>query len=231
MKIALCLLTYNEVECLKIIFPKIGAPSSTAGFDSIHAVDGGSTDGSLDFFRTHGVQPLIQKEKGRGKAIMLAIENIQADAIIFFSPDGNENVLDLKRFREFFNADADLIIASRMVPNGFNEEDIHWWRPRKWTNLGFNFLANVFFNRSEGYITDSINGYRAIRCKAAETLRLTAADYTIEYQMTIQAMKKNLKIVEFPTHEGQRVAGKSRVLSFPAGMRFVKRFALEAICK
>ncbi len=40
MKIALCLLTYNEVECQKIIFPEIGSPNSAAGFASSHAVDG-----------------------------------------------------------------------------------------------------------------------------------------------------------------------------------------------
>lgn len=231
MKIALCLLTYNEIECLKIIFPRIGSPGPAAGYDSIHAVDGGSTDGTVEFFLSQGVQPLIQQEKGRGAAIKLAIENISADAIIFFSPDGNENTTDLNRFSELIKVGADLVIASRMMPESFNEEDIHWWRPRKWTNLCLNFLANIFFYRSAGYITDSINGYRAIRCGAARALNLTASDYTIEYQMTIQAMKKDLKIVEFPTHEGQRIAGKSGVSSLPAGLRFVKRLLLELLRK
>lgn len=231
MKIALCLLTYNEIDCLKIIFPKIGSPGAAAGYDSIHAVDGGSTDGSVEFFRSHGIQPLIQIKKGRGEAIKLALSTIHADGIIFFSPDGNENAPDLKRFAEFMKAGADLVIASRMMTTSFNEEDIHWWRPRKWTNLCFNFLANVCFHKKGSYVTDSINGYRAIRLKAAEILSLTATDYTIEYQMTIQAMKKNLKIVEFPTHEGQRVAGKSRVQSLPAGLRFVKRFLLEVFSR
>lgn len=231
MKIALCILAYNEIDCLKIILPKLSQPGPSTGYHSIHAVDGGSTDGSLEFFRHNGIEPLIQANKGRGEAIKLAFKVIHTDAIIFFSPDGNENPEDLNRFSEYLIDGADLVIASRMMATSFNEEDIHWWRPRKWANLCFNFLANTFFGSRHYFVSDSINGYRAIRRDAAGHLNLTASDYTIEYQMTIQSMKNKLKIAEFPTREGQRVAGNSQVLSLQAGLRFTKRLFQELLSK
>jgi glycosyltransferase involved in cell wall biosynthesis len=227
MKLTLCLLTYNERSCLEVIFPSIPKPSPGAGFDELVAIDGGSTDGTLEYYREHGVQVIGQSRRGRGDAFLLAFERIQSDGYIFFSPDGNEDVRDLEKFRPALEKGADLVIASRMMPGARNEEDEHLFRPRKWANNGLNWLANAFFRKSGPYITDSINGYRAITRQAAHRLRLEALDYTIEYQMTIRALKSNLKILEFPTLEGTRVAGVSGAPSFPTGLRFLKRLWAE----
>ena len=108
-----------------------------------------------------------------------------------------------------------------------NEEDDQVLRARKWANKAFNALANLLFRRSGPYITDSINGYRAITHVAAEKLQLDASDYTIEYQMTIRALNAGLNIVEFPTIEGNRVAGVTGATSIPTGIRFIRRLWLE----
>jgi glycosyltransferase involved in cell wall biosynthesis len=229
MKIALCLLTRNEKVCLEVIYPQIPKPGPDAGFDAIYAIDGGSTDGTIEFFKQVGVPVLGQSKRGRGEAFLLAFQNIQADAYLFFSPDGNEAINDLKKFKPLLAQGNDLVIASRMMKGAFNEEDIHWFRPRKWANNFFNLLANFFFRKGQLFISDSINGYRAITAAAAKKLQLSASDYTIEYQMTMRALKHGLKIAEFPTHEGQRVAGETGAQSIPTGLRFVGRFFKELL--
>ena len=98
MKIALCLLTRNERECLETVFPLIPPPGD--GFDTLYAIDGGSTDGMVEFFREKGVACISQKNRGRGDAMMTAFAEIEADAYIFFSPDGNEDPKDLGVFRK-----------------------------------------------------------------------------------------------------------------------------------
>jgi hypothetical protein len=45
--------------------------------------------------------------------------------------------------------------------------------------------------------------------------------------MTIRALKHKLKVVEFPTVEGQRVAGNTGAPSIPTGLRFLKRLWIE----
>ena len=191
------------------------------------AIDGGSTDGTLEFYRDHGIRVLGQSRRGRGEAFLMAFRELQTDACLFFSPDGNEAVADLGRFRVHLEKGADLVIASRMMKGAVNEEDGHILRFRKWANNGFNLMANLLFRKSGAYVTDSINGYRAITLNAARTLQLDAPDYTIEYQMTMRALKHGLKVVEFPTIEGQRVAGESGAPSVSTGLRFVRRIWRE----
>ena len=227
MRVVLCLLTYNERPCLERIFPLIPSPSPQSGFDEMVAIDGGSTDGTIEYYSGRHVPVIGQSRKGRGDAFLLAFERVDADAYIFFSPDGNEEITDLSKFKFLLQEGADLVIASRMMPGALNEEDDRLIKPRKWANNALNLLANTLFRKAGPFVTDSINGYRAITRDAARELRLDALDYTIEYQMTIRALKKRMTIVEFPTREGPRVAGVSGAPSFPTGLRFLKRLWAE----
>ena len=227
MHITLCILTRNELPCVEIVFPQLPTPGPEAGFDDIVVIDGNSTDGTVEYFQTRNIPVLKQRKLGRGGAFLDAFETLKSDGFIFFSPDGNEDPKDLPRFRQSFADGADLVIASRMMKGAVNEEDIHWFKPRKWANIGFNVLANLAFRRRGGYVWDTINGYRAITAQAAARLKLDAADYTIEYQMTMRALKHGLNIVEFPTIEHQRVAGGTQAHSIPTGLRFIRAFWRE----
>lgn len=229
MKIALCILTLNESECLKLNIDDIQTAFLNSKIDFLYAIDGGSTDGTIEIFKSRSIDTLHQTQSGRGEAFKLAFANIDADAFIFFSPDGNEDLADLIHIKNKIIDGFDLVIASRMLAGSVNEEDSLTFKPRKWTNLGFNYIANKLFNKRSYFVTDSINGYRAITKIAATKLNLTASDYTIEYQMTIQAFKKQLQISEIVTHERPRLAGSSQVRSLPAGLRFLKRLLLEII--
>lgn len=226
MKLALCILTYNEVDCVNKIIPTL----DTTEFDDVFAVDGGSTDGTLDIYKKYGIRVVPQISRGRGEAFRLAEKSTDADAIVYFSPDGNENPEDFIKFHSLLEAGNDIVIASRMMKGAFNEEDVFWWRPRKWVNNIFNLAANLFWNRSDTFITDSINGFRAIRRGlVGDVLRQDAMGYAIEYQNTIRVFKRDIKIAEFPTHEGQRVAGGTKAHSFQTGMVFLKCLAKEIL--
>lgn len=222
MKIALIILTLNEYDCLTKIFPRVVEPQNQTAFDGIYAIDGGSTDGTIEYYQRHAIPIVAQSRRGRGAAFHLALEKIDADAYIFFSPDGNEDPNDLLKFRFYLEKGADIVIASRMMKGAKNEEDDSFFKFRKWVNNAFNLLVNIFFRRSGKYVTDSINGYRAITKSAMQKLTLDAMDYTIEFQMTIRAFKQKLNIVEFPTCEFPRVSGETKAPSFSTGIRFIK---------
>lgn len=223
MKISLVILTLNEIEGVKAMFPKI--PFNE--IDEVFVVDGGSTDGTREFFESQGIRIVPQKSKGRGEAFRIAMENIIGDAVIFFSPDGNENPLDFSKFRKFLSEGYDIVVGSRMMRGAVNEEDIYWWRPRKWANQLFTLAVNLIWNTKfligkNNYITDTINGYRAITKDAWNKIRLDGPGFTVEYQMSIRALKLGLKIAEFTTIEGQRIGGKSGSESISTGIEFLK---------
>ncbi len=223
-KFILVLLTLNEIDGLNAIFHKIPLKE----VDEIFAVDGGSTDGTLEFYKEHKIKVVKQKSRGRGEAFRIAMKEANDDdVLIFFSPDGNEDTKDIPKFKKYFEKDYDIVIASRMMKKSHNEEDDQTFKWRKWANNAFNLMANVAFRKKGPYITDSINGYRAISKKVFEKIKPSSDGYTIEYEMTIKGLKNRLKIGEFPTHEYERVGGESYAKSIPTGIKFLKLFFKE----
>ncbi len=231
MKTSLCILTKNELPCLEVVLPDVINACKKYNIEYIYAIDGGSIDGTVEFFKKNNIKVLSQKNRGRGDAFHLAFKEINSDLYIFYSPDGNEDINDVYKFVEYVNQGADIVIASRMMKDSYNEEDENLLRLRKWANNIFNIMANIAFRRSGKYITDSINGYRAITKDAVRSLKLDAIDYTIEYQMTMRAFKKRLNIVEFPTIEGKRLFGETQAKSIPTGLKFLKCFFRELFIK
>ena len=228
MKPVLCLLVLNEYECLKKIIPKLLRKKNKLNISRIYAIDGGSTDGSIEYFKKKNINIIGQSIKGRGSAFKIAFKKIKAEKFIFFSPDGNEDIDDIKKFENYFKKNYELIIASRMMKGAVNEEDNQIIKLRKWANNFFNLIANISFNNNK-YITDSINGFRGITLKAFKKMNITADDFTVEYQITIRAMKKKMNIIEFPTTEHERIFGTTKAKSIPTGLKFIKRYLSELI--
>ncbi len=219
----LVLLTFNEIEALPKIFDRI--PLSAA--DEVIAIDGGSKDGTVDFLRSKGVKVITQPRRGRGVAFRLALEATDAEIICYYSPDGNEDPQDIPRIFEKIEKDgSDLVVASRMMAGAVNEEDGHWFRPRKWVNQLFTLAINLLWNRGP-YVEDTINGFRAVRADSLRRCRCDADGFPIEFQMSIRMMKLGLVIGEMATHEYPRLGGHSTAESWPTGVVFVKTLLRE----
>ena len=225
MRIGLAILNRNEEEALPTILPTI--PRNEV--DLLFCVDGDSTDRSLEILAEHEIDVLGQTSPGRGEAFRLAFEHARGkvDALILYSPDGNEDAADIPKFRPLLEQGSDVVIASRMMPGAHNEEDDQVLRLRKWANLVFDWLAYLTWGRSQQRITDAINGYRAITLDAWELLAPDGPGYTIEYQTSIRAYKHGATVSEFPTHEGPRIGGESEAKSIDTGLRFVRLFFSE----
>ncbi len=227
--VSLAILTLNELEGARRLFDLI----PFAAVDEAFVVDGGSTDGTREFVEGRGIPVVVQERPGRGEAFRVAVRRARGDLVVFFSPDGNEDPADIPKFRRYFASGYDLIIASRMMRGSRNEESDQFIKPRKWANQAFTLIAHLIWNpralTGGGYVTDSINGYRAIRRQAFDTLGLDVTDFTIEYQMTIRAIRRRLRIVEFPTREGPRIGGVSKVGSIDAGIRFSRTLLREVL--
>lgn len=227
MNIEVCLLCKNEYLSLSKIFKKLKKELKNIKI-KFFIMDGGSTDGSIEFYKKNKIKYFKQKKNGRGAAIIEAFNRTKSDALIFFSPDGNENIFDVKKIISYLKKDNDLVIGSRMIKGARNEEDDKIFKFRKWANNIFNFLANLFFNNGN-YVTDSINGFRGLRKKKFINLKCDENYYAIEYQMTIRSMKMGYKIKEFATIESDRIAGVSQAPSIPTGFTFIRALLREII--
>jgi len=220
LRTSLIILTRNEISGLKALISHI--PLSVV--DEVFAVDYDSTDGTVEFFRSHGIQVLEQKKPGRGFAFQLAAKHAKGKYLIFFSPDGNEDPLDIPKLIEELESGCDLSIASRFMKGSRNEEDDQFFKFRAWANRCFTHIVKMFWG---GNITDTINGYRAIRKNAFNSLRLDADGFAIEFQMSIRALKKGYRVKEIPTREGNRIGGASTAYAISTGITFLWLLARE----
>jgi len=216
----LIILTRNEITGVRDVLSKIPRLKNSECF----AVDFHSTDGTVDYLISHHITVLKQKKPGRSEAFRIGARSAKGKYLIFFSPDGNEDPSDIPKLIDVLEAGADLAIASRFMKGSRNEEDDKCIKLRKWVNQLFTLFVNWCFG---GSLTDSINGYRAIKKQSFDQLHLDAEGFAIEFQMTMRALKAGMKIREFPTKEGNRIGGVSTSYAMPTGFQFIRVFLRE----
>lgn len=220
IRISVVILTRNEIEGVKAIIPLLPHREDTEYF----AIDYFSKDGTLEYFKKHHIPVIHQTRYGRGEAFKLAATHAKGNYLVFFSPDGNEDPRDIPKLISLLDAGADLAIASRFMAGSRNEENDQLFKFRAWANQGFTMLVNVFWR---GHISDSINGYRAIRKDVFQKLHLDADGFAVEFQMTIRALKCDAVISEVPTKEGNRIGGQSTSFPIPTGITFLRYLLRE----
>ncbi len=217
----LVLLTLNEIDGLRQLWSQI--PISK--FNTVLAVDGGSTDGTREFLAERGVPILDQSIPGRGVAFRVAAEASRDERIVYYSPDGNEDPDDIERLDDLIIAGNDLAIASRFAEGSVNEET-DALRPRARVNQTLTWMANKLFNHGP-FVTDTINGFRAMRRRAFLDMDTSVKRFPIEYQISIRAMRRRWRIAELATVEGQRAGGESKAISWPVGKDHLKVLLTE----
>lgn len=222
MKKTLVLLTLDEIDGLKALFDKL--PLSSA--HEVICVDGGSTDGTVEFLTEKGIPVITQDQPGRGVAFRTALMRSTGDLLLYFSPDGNEDPSDIPLLFQMAEKGFDLVIGSRFIKGGRNEEDKSLFPLRALVNRAFTWLANVLWNTEE-YITDTINGFRVVRREALMRLNTDEPGFPIEYQMTIRALKLHMPIGQIPTVESRRRGGRVKAASIPTGLGHLKVFFSE----
>ena len=117
----------------------------------------------------------------------------------------------------------DLVIGSRMMFGATNEEDIKFFRPRKVGNKFFSFIAYILFGLGRlKYISDPINGFRALKIESWSKSNLKSTGYSIEYEISIESYKKKLRVYEFPTVEMQRIGGQSQATAIKTSFALLK---------
>ena len=217
MKITLCLIVWNELEGCKLDIPNLPRDD----FFEVIAIDGGSTDGTVEYLISQNIAVYKQPKRGLNAAYVHANEIAKGDAVVIFFAKGTLPVKDVLKFRSFFEGGNDLVIASRQIKGSVNEEDSHFLRPRKWAVQGLAYLAALLWRR-EGYLPlDVLHGFKGWRRQAFFDMKILNSGLSIDLEMVVRSYKLKLKRVEFPTKELPRGYGETHFKIWPTGKRLL----------
>ena len=135
LKVEVCILCKNELVCLKKIYKKIKFFLDKIKIN-FFIIDASSTDGSKQFYKENRIEFYTQKNNGRGNAIIEAIKlKKNVDSIIFFSPDGNENIKDvsntINQKNNFFIIDKYVYDNFKLVNKKFEKNIVSVLKPNE----------------------------------------------------------------------------------------------------
>lgn len=229
MKVTLLVLALNEIEGMKVIMPQI----DRKWCDQIIIVDGGSTDGSIEWARENGYTVYVQKQKGIRFAYFEVLPMIEGDVVLSFSPDGNSPpdsipVL-IKKMREGY----DLVIGSRYL-----------WYAKSYDDDVLTAFGNWLFTRTVNFLhrcsyTDVMVILRAYKKSLIYDLDLHKDESYLlpeklfrtiiswEPLMSVRAAKRKMRIAEIPVDEPPRIGGERKLQIWQWGAAYYFQFIIE----
>lgn len=218
MTVGLCLITWNEIEGCKHDVPLI----DRSKFDQVYCVDGGSTDGTVEYLKEQGIEVYRQTAKGLNQACIDGCNFCKCDAFVFFHPKGSIPVEDTYKFREYFEKGYELVVGSRMMKESHNEEDDKFLKPRKWFVLSLGLAAKILFKREGNTVWDTLHGFRGMTVEAFNKCTISNMNPSIDIEMVCRSYKFRLKRIEFPTTESARIAGETHFKAWATGKKLLK---------
>jgi glycosyltransferase involved in cell wall biosynthesis len=175
----------------------------------ILVVDGHSTDRTRDIAAEKGVRVVLDAGRGKGEALRRSFVEARHDILVFIDADGSHDPQDIPRLVEpIRRGDAELVVASRT--RGGSDE-LHGTGEQLLRYVGSQIIMLAINYRWQVRLTDSQNGFRALRRDVARALNLKSNLTTIEQEMLMRALKCGCRVVEVPSHEFERRWGVSKV--------------------
>jgi dolichol-phosphate mannosyltransferase len=190
--------------------------------DEILVVDGHSKDRTGEIAASHGAKVVLDHRKGKGEALRLSIAEATGDIVVFIDADGSHDARDIPGLVDPIKAgNADLVIASR---GRGGSDELHGTIEQFIRYVGSQLIMLAINYRWNVRLTDSQNGFRAIRRDVAAQLGLDSNLTTIEQEMLMKALKKGFRVSEIASHEYERKWGTSKVVVWRLWFAYIWSF-------
>ena len=219
-KLSVLIPIYNERLTLRSLINRVLESPVDLEIEII-AVDDCSTDGSAEILDELAEQDeriqIIRHEKNRGKgaALLTAIEHITGDVAVIQDADLEYDPNEYPRLLDpILSGKADAVYGSRFT--GESRRVMYFWHSIA------NYMLTLFSNMSSDLnLTDMETCYKAIRADVLKNLRLSAKSFSIEPEITARLAQWGASIYEVPIsysgrtyEEGKKIGAIDAVKAF-----------------
>ena len=190
-------------------------------------VDGHSQDTTRQVAEAAGARVILDNDKGKGDAIRTAISHITTPVAVFIDADWSHDPHDIPTLVELIaSGNADHVTGSRLIGGS---SELHGGFGEFLRLAGSAFITFCINWRFKVLLSDSQNGFRAIRTEVLADLGLTSEITTIEQEMIIKTLRKGYRMMEVPTHEHKRRYGNSHIVLSRVWWRYVLNLAYNLL--
>lgn len=204
-------------EPVSVIVPVLDEAENLAEFlpsvrpyaDELIVVDGHSTDGSREVAEPLVDRLVLDSGSGKGDALRVGVEAARHDIVVFIDADFSHAPSDIPALvTPIREGEASHVQGSRMLGGS----DELFCDAANYIRLFGSVVITAGINYRFGVrITDSQNGFRAIRKSLFTSLQTRERGTTIEQELIIKTLARGERLLEVPTHEFARRGGKSKI--------------------
>ncbi len=197
-KLSIIIPTLNEEEGIAKVICSI--PEKIRKQSEVIVVDV-STDCTPIIAKRLGARVIRAKRKGKGRQMRQAAEQANGEILIFLDGDGTDPPQYIPKLLKELEG-VDLVLGCRSMKK-FKTDDNYMRRVFK----VYGFFVQNLFRLISFKASDPLAGFRAIRKKDWQKLKLISNDFKIETEMNIKAMKQGLAIKEVAIPHLKRCGG------------------------
>ena len=197
-KVSVLIPSYNEAGTIAAIVRDV----RSRGFNA-YVVDDGSSDGTGTIAEAEGaIVVRHEKNMGKGAALISGFKRIlgtDSEAVIIMDADNQHEAGSIPDFINVMQTSgADLVIGNRMLDSRAMPY------VRRQTNRFMSYLISRMCGQA---IPDTQCGYKLLKRRVLEEVRLEHSNFEIESELLIKAARKGFKISSVPIraiYQGER---------------------------
>lgn len=185
------------------------------GFNDILIMDGHSNDGTPDIARKLGVTVRTQTGRGKGNAIIEAIDLISKPYVVMLDGDGTYLPKDAEKMMRPLSLGFDHVIGDRLI----NAEKGAF----KWLNRTGNNIINLMFKFAHSRdLHDILSGYRAFTLDSIRQLNLKEEGFEIETEISAECVRNGQRIMVVPIRYLKRPGTATKLSPFHDGFKIIR---------